>query len=83
MDEAQTWAMIEEPGKREPLITRGEARATVALLHLRYEQGGPGADAAVEPAAGLGCRPPPSRPPTPAARCPGRPATPADRQASP
>ncbi|MBP8538571.1 hypothetical protein [Streptomyces sp. MK37H] len=56
MDEAQLWEQIEDQGEREPLITRGEARAAVALLQLLGERGGPGADVAAELAAALARR---------------------------
>lgn len=42
---ARLWALVETPGEREPLITRGEARAAVELLRLYGEQG---ADVAAE-----------------------------------
>ncbi|MEE4598247.1 hypothetical protein V2J94_41500 [Streptomyces sp. DSM 41524] len=58
MDEARLWALIEEPGEREPLITRGEARAAVQLLQYLAEQSGPGADVAAELAGALAQRVP-------------------------
>ncbi|NUH35287.1 hypothetical protein HUF15_00635 [Streptomyces samsunensis] len=56
MDEVRLWAPIEESGEREPLITRGEARAAVALLQMLSVRGGPGADVATELATTLARR---------------------------
>ncbi|MEU1800867.1 hypothetical protein [Streptomyces sp. NPDC019937] len=56
MDEARLWALMEEPGEREPLVTRGEARAAVALMQLLGEHGGELAAAADELAARIGRR---------------------------
>lgn len=50
---ARLWALIETPGKREPLLTRGEAQAVVELLQLLGEQG---ADVAAELATRLAQR---------------------------
>ncbi|MFF4479474.1 hypothetical protein ACFY1A_20980 [Streptomyces sp. NPDC001520] len=38
MDEALLWQQIEDQGEREPLITRGEARAVIQMLHLLTER---------------------------------------------
>ncbi|MEU5608428.1 hypothetical protein AB0H03_06670 [Streptomyces sparsogenes] len=55
-EEARLWALIEDQGEREPLITRGEMQAVVQLLRRLGEQGGEGADVAAELAARLARR---------------------------
>lgn len=56
MDEAQLWQLIEDQGEREPLITRGEARAVVQLLQHVAGQRGELADVAAELAGNLARR---------------------------
>lgn len=56
MDEARLWVMIEEPGEREPLVTRGEAQAMLPLLQHLAAQRGELADIADELATRLARR---------------------------
>ncbi|MFD8866036.1 hypothetical protein ACFV1F_16955 [Streptomyces sp. NPDC059590] len=56
MDETHLWTLIEDQAEREPLITRGEARAAVQLLRQLGKQGGEGADAAGDLAARIARR---------------------------
>jgi hypothetical protein len=55
-DEARLWALIETPGEREPLVTRGEAQALLPLLQHLAEQRGELADIADELVARLARR---------------------------
>ncbi|WP_107426112.1 hypothetical protein [Streptomyces milbemycinicus] len=56
MDEAYLWAQLEDQTERQPLITRGEARAAVALLRHLAEQRGKLANVAEELAGNLARR---------------------------
>ncbi|PNE34235.1 hypothetical protein AF335_06215 [Streptomyces eurocidicus] len=56
MDDIGLWALIEEPGGRLELATRGEGRAVVVLLRKLAEQGGPRAEVAADLAARIGRR---------------------------
>lgn len=50
------WALVEEKGERLPLLTLGEARATVELLQLLGREDGEGADVAYHLAGSLARR---------------------------
>ncbi|WP_159073672.1 hypothetical protein [Streptomyces sp. RTd22] len=56
MDEAQMWTLIGDQGEREPLLTRGEARALLPLLQHLADQGDACADVADELAGRLARR---------------------------